>query len=177
MRRALIWLLFVAGLLGLWEAAVAAGLWSPVILPGPLAVGVYLSDAAADGTLLSATVVTLLRLVSGYAAGIAIGLPLGLLTARFRTMHDTIGVLAMGFQALPSVCWVPLALLWFGQTESAMLFIVIMGTVWSIIIATDNGVRNVPPLFTRAARTMGSRRFHTWVSVVLPASLPTSSPA
>jgi NitT/TauT family transport system permease protein len=78
----------------------------------------------------------------------------------------------MGLQALPSVCWVPLALLWFGQTESAMLFIVIMGSLWSILIATDNGVRSVPPLYTRAARTMGSRRFHTWVSVVLPASLP-----
>ena len=60
-------------------------------------------------------------------------------------------------QTLPSVCWVPLALLWFGQTESAMLFVVVMGTVWSVLIATDNGVRTVPPIYARAARTMGSR--------------------
>jgi NitT/TauT family transport system permease protein len=99
-------------------------------------------------------------------------LPLGLLTARFKFCEDTLGVLALGLQTLPSVCWVPLALLWFGQTEAAMLFVVIMGTLWSVIIATDNGVRNVPPIFARAARTMGSKRLHTWLYVILPASLP-----
>ena len=97
---------------------------------------------------------------------------LGLLTARFRLCEDTLGVLALGLQTLPSVCWVPLALLWFGQTEVAMLFVVIMGTLWSVIIATENGVRNVPPIFARAARTMGSKRLHTWLNVILPASLP-----
>ena len=79
-------------------------------------------------------------------------MPLGLLTARFKFCEDTIGVLALGLQTLPSVCWVPLALLWFGQTETSMLFVVIMGTLWSVIIATDNGVRNVPPIFARASR-------------------------
>ena len=87
-------------------------------------------------------------------------------------IEDTIGVLALGLQTLPSVCWVPLALLWFGQTETAMLFVVIMGTLWSVIIATDNGVRTVPPIYVRAARTMGSRWLHTWVKVIIPAALP-----
>jgi len=73
---------------------------------------------------------------------------------------------------LPSICWVPLAMLWFGQTEAAMLFVVIMGTVWSVLIATDNGVRNVPPIYKRAAQTMGSKWLHMWVRVILPASLP-----
>jgi hypothetical protein len=53
-----------------------------------------------------------------------------------------------------------------------MLFVVIMGTLWSVIIATDNGVRNVPPIFARAARTMGSKRLHAWLNVIPPASLP-----
>ena len=101
-----------------------------------------------------------------------LGLPLGLLTARFKFLEDTVGVLALGLQTLPSVCWVPLALLWFGQTEVAMFFVVIMGTLWSVIIATDNGVRHVPPIYVRAARTMGSKHLHTWLKVILPASLP-----
>jgi NitT/TauT family transport system permease protein len=63
-------------------------------------------------------------------------------------------------------------LLWFGQTESAMLFVVVMGTVWSVVIATDTGVRNIPPIFARAARTMGSKGLHQWVKVILPAALP-----
>jgi NitT/TauT family transport system permease protein len=53
-----------------------------------------------------------------------------------------------------------------------MFFIVLMGSLWSIVLATDNGVRHVPPIFVRAARTMGSRGLHTWIQVILPASLP-----
>ena len=97
---------------------------------------------------------------------------MGLLTARWNLFRDTIGTTALGVQTLPSVCWVPLALLWFGQTEAAMLFVVIMGTLWSVVIATDTGVRNVPPIFRRAALTMGSKRLHMWFKVILPAALP-----
>src|SRR5260370_4819211 len=53
-----------------------------------------------------------------------------------------------------------------------MLFVVVMGTLWSVIIATETGVRNVPPIYRRAALTMGSKRLHIWLKVILPASLP-----
>jgi NitT/TauT family transport system permease protein len=172
MKRFLWALLFFSALLFIWHLLVLAKIWSVVLLPDPLNVWEYLKTAAEDGTLLQASLVTMRRLLMGYAIGLAVGLPLGLLTARFKFCEDTLGVLALGLQTLPSVCWVPLALLWFGQTESAMLFVVIMGTLWSVIIATDNGVRNVPPIFARAARTMGSKRLHTWLYVILPASLP-----
>ena len=112
------------------------------------------------------------RLLIGYLIGLMMGLPLGLLTARWKLFGDTIGTLALGLQTLPSVCWVPLALLWFGQTEAAMLFVVVMGTLWSVIIATETGVRNVPPIYRRAALTMGSKRLHMWFKVILPAALP-----
>jgi len=172
MKRFIMSALFFIALLVIWHLLVLAKVWSPVLLPDPISVLEYLRGAAADGTLLEASFVTMRRLLAGYVIGIAAGLPLGLLTARFEFCEDTIGVLALGLQTLPSVCWVPLALLWFGQTETAMLFVVVMGTLWSVIIATDNGVRNVPPIFARAARTMGSKGLHTWLNVILPASLP-----
>jgi NitT/TauT family transport system permease protein len=102
----------------------------------------------------------------------AIGLPLGLLSSKSEFVEDTLGVLALGLQTLPSVCWIPLALLWFGQNEGAMLFVVIMGTIWSVVIATDTGARTISPIYARAARTMGSEGFHRWTRVILPASLP-----
>src|SRR5258705_8114630 len=157
MKRAAIPTAFFVLLIVLWELIARTGWYSPVLMPSPLQVGEYLWQSARDGTLWSATVVTMRRLFVGYLIGILFGVPLGLLTARLKIFQDTIGLLALGVQTLPSVCWVPLALLWFGQTETAMLFIVIMGTLWSVIIATDNGVRNVPPIFARAARTMGSK--------------------
>ena len=172
MRRALLATLFFLVLIAVWHFLVKAGVYSPVLLPSPQSVGEYLLAAARDGTLLQATGVTVRRLLIGYFIGILIGLPLGLFTSAFKFVEDTIGVMALGLQTLPSVCWIPLALLWFGQTESAMLFVVIMGTVWSVVIATDTGVRNIPPIFARAARTMGSRGLHKWTRVILPASLP-----
>lgn len=172
MKRLLKASLFFALLVVAWEAVCRAHIWSPVLLPSPSSVGRYLWEAASDGTLASATLVTLRRLMYGYLFGLILGLPLGLLTARFKVLNDTLGLVALGFQTLPSVCWVPPALLWFGQTEAAMFFVVVMGTLWSVIIATDNGVRNVPPIYARAARTMGSRGLHTWLRVMLPAALP-----
>lgn len=171
-RRILVVVAFFAGLLLLWQGAVASGLWSRMILPPPSDVGRFLLAAAADGTLLEASLVTGWRLLAGYAIGLAIGLPLGLLLSASQAMRDTVGAVALGLQTLPSVCWVPLALLWFGQTETAMLFIVVMGTLWSVAIATEHGARAIPPIYARVARTMGSRGLHTWVRVIVPASLP-----
>jgi NitT/TauT family transport system permease protein len=172
MKRLFLSVLFFAGLLLLWEAAVQLHLWSPVLLPAPVKVVEYLKTAVADGTLWQATVITVKRLLIGYVIGLIGGVPLGLLTARWNLLHDTIGTMALGLTTLPSVCWVPLALLWFGQSEAAMLFVVVMGTLWSVVIATDTGVRHVPPIYRRAALTMGSKGFHIWLTVILPAALP-----
>ena len=172
MKRFLYALSFFILLAVAWHMAVRAGFWSPVLLPAPESVASYLWSSILDGTLEQATLVTIRRLLVGYCIGLLVGLPLGLLTARFKICEDTIGVVALGLQTLPSVCWVPLTLLWFGQTENAMLFVVVMGSLWSVVIATDNGVRHVPPIYARAARTMGSKGFHIWYAVILPASLP-----
>lgn len=172
MKRALHVVLFFGGLIALWWLAVASGRWSPVILPSPTSVAAYLSSATIDGSLLEATGVTLRRLLVGYIFGLAIGLPVGLFMSKSQIADDTVGSLALGLQTLPSVCWVPLALIWFGQTETAMLFVVVMGSVWSVIIATAQGARMIPPIFVRAARTMGSEGWHQWTRVILPASLP-----
>jgi NitT/TauT family transport system permease protein len=172
MKRLALAILFFGLLITLWEWAFRARIWSPVLLPAPEQVAQYLKNAAEDGTLFHATIITMRRLLTGYLIGIIGGLPLGLLTARWTIFHDTIGTMALGLQTLPSVCWVPLALLWFGQSEAAMLFVVVMGTLWSVVIATDTGVRNVPPIYRRAALTMGSKRLHMWFKVILPAALP-----
>jgi len=171
-RRAVTSVVFFGALVWLWHYLVQRGTLNSLIIPDPASVWEYLVGAVKDHTLLDASLVTMRRLLIGYGISIVLGIPLGLLNARFKVCQDTIGVLALGLQTLPSVCWVPLALLWFGQTESAMLFVVIMGSLWSMVIATDTGVRNVPPIFSRAARTMGSSPVHTLVFVMLPASLP-----
>jgi NitT/TauT family transport system permease protein len=156
MRRWLVRLGFLAGLVLVWHALASARLWSPVLLPSPTSVLAWTVEAARDGTLATATFVTLRRLVVGFAVGVAIGLPVGLLSARWRTFDDTVGLLARGAQSLPSVCWAPIAILWFTRADMAMGFVVVMGTVGSIAIAAADGVRAVPPS-TSASRARWAR--------------------
>lgn len=172
MRRTITTVLFFVILIVAWYLLSRAGLWSPYVLPDPVSVWEYLVDLAQSGELITAVWITLKRLLIGYAIGLLIGIPIGMLAARYTVINDTIGVLALGLQALPSVCWVPLACIWFGQTEAALLFVVIMGTLWSVILSTQTGMSNVSPIFMRAARTMGSGPLRTLMLVTLPASAP-----
>lgn len=173
LQRFLVAGLFFVVLVVAWQLIVQnLSFRTQLLSPPPSKIWAYLKSVLQNGDLLKALVVTTRRLFIGYLVGVLLGLPLGVLTARYRWAEDTIGVIGLGLQTLPSVCWVPLALLWFGQTEVAMLFVVVMGTLWSVQIAVDNGVRNVPPIYRRAALTMGSKGFHTWWHVILPASLP-----
>ena len=172
MKLKLLPILFFLSLVIIWEVLMQSGIWSHDLLPAPSEVVTYLIKALMDGTLIEASYVTLKRLAEGYIAGILIGIPIGLLNAKYEFFENTIGVIALGLQTLPSICWAPLAIIWFGQTETAMFFIVFMGSVWSIALATDTGVRNVPPIYINAARTLGSKGLHTWVHVIIPAALP-----
>ena len=150
MRRLAARAAFVGLALGAWQVASSLAT-SRVLLPPPADELAGVGRAAADGTLAASALVTLRRLAVGYLLGLAVGLPLGVLCARWRIAEDTVGLAAVGVQSLPSVCWAPLAMLWFGANERAMLFIVLMGTVGSIVLATAHGIRSVPSIYARAA--------------------------
>lgn len=162
----------ILSLVLIWYLLFVAKIWAPYVLPSPFSVFDYLGENFLNGVLPNAIWVTLRRLLVGYAIGLLIGVPLGVFCARSKIFRDSLGLLALGLQALPSVCWVPLAILWFGQSEEAMLFVVLMGTVWSLVISTQHGVMSIPPIYIRAAKTMGSKGFHTWCKVIMPAAFP-----
>jgi NitT/TauT family transport system permease protein len=172
MKRFLTSFLFFLFLVVAWEISVRRGFWGSPLFPSPMDIGKYLVQAISSGELLEASWVTAKRLLLGYFVSLLFGLPLGLMNSRSKFLQDTLGVVALGLQTLPSVCWAPMALIAFGQNEFSMFFIVLMGSMWSIMLATSEGVQNVSPIFARAARTMGSSGFHTWYAVLLPASLP-----
>jgi NitT/TauT family transport system permease protein len=119
-------------------------------------------------------VLSIWRLLRGYFIATVIGFPLGLLVARSPLAEKTIGWLAVAIQSLPSICWIPLALLWFGRTgETApILFVTIMGSLFATVVTVADGLRNVPPLYARAGRTLGASGPRLYFSVLLPAALP-----
>jgi NitT/TauT family transport system permease protein len=92
--------------------------------------------------------------------------------ARSALVKAGLRPVVLGLQALPSICWMPLAILWFGLSEVAILFVVVMGSLLAVAIATEDAVSGVDPVLLRAAGTLGIRgpRFH--LGVLLPAALP-----
>jgi NitT/TauT family transport system permease protein len=135
-------------------------------------VSASLARVAADGRLLSAVARSLERLVQGYALSVAAGIPLGVAMARSRGLATVLRPAVLGLQALPSICWLPLAILWFGLSEAAILFVVVMGSLLSVAIATEDAVAGVDPVLLRAAGTLGIRGLRFHAGVLLPAALP-----
>jgi NitT/TauT family transport system permease protein len=155
-----------------WELLSRFGPWPPWLLPGPLAVADRLGLLVADGRLADAIARSLARLGQGYVLSVGLGVPLGLLLARSALARSAIRPVVTGLQALPSICWLPLAMLWFGLSERAIVFVVVMGSLLAVAIATEDAVSGVDPVLLRAASTLGIRgaRFHA--GVLLPAALP-----
>jgi NitT/TauT family transport system permease protein len=165
-------LLFFVVLLSAWELAYRLHLWPSYIFPAPSEVLDTLVHGLTRRNFMIGIWGSLRRLLTGYALALTAGLLLGLLMGQLRWLKETLGLLVLGLQTLPSICWLPLAILWFGLNERAILFVVVMGAVLSIAQATEDGVRNTPPLYLRAARNLGARGWRLYVSVILPAALP-----
>ena len=165
-------LIFYA-LLGLiWEAVSKSGIWPSYLVPPPQEVAKAIFWGVHDGSFLIAMNASIQRIAIGYLISLVSGIGLGLLVGRFKILEETVGSLIVGLQVLPSICWLPLAILWFGLSEAAIQFVVIMGAFLSIAIATDSGIRNIPPIYVRAAKTMGVRGIDLYTRVILPAALP-----
>jgi len=165
-------IVFFALILLAWQSLAWLGLWAPYIFPAPLEVAQTLARGFQNGTFVIGIITSMQRLLIGFAISAVIGLGLGLALGRIRVLDETLGSLVLGLQALPSICWLPLALLWFGLSETAMLFIVVMGALLSITLSTEDGVKNTPPLYLRAARNLGARGWKMYALVILPAALP-----
>ncbi|HZD79123.1 MAG TPA: ABC transporter permease [Actinomycetota bacterium] len=167
----------IGGLLLVWWLAYRSGLFNPAELPSPGQVITAFGDTffkphPPRESILAATQASLIRLCVGLAMGITVGTSIGLSMAVSSSVQRSVGSLMSGLQALPSISWLPLAILWFGLTERAILFVVIIASIPAVAIAAASSIRLVPPLFVRAGRTMGARGWTLYRRVVLPAAVP-----
>lgn len=156
-----------------WQAVVWSGWKEDWVLPGPDQVVPALFDMLGTAKFWRAVGITMRRAVGGYALALVIGSVLGIAVARSRLLRSAVGSLITGLQTMPSIAWFPLAILLFGLTERAIMFVVVLGAAPSIANGLIAGVDHVPPLMVRAGRMIGAKGINLYRHVVLPAALPT----
>jgi NitT/TauT family transport system permease protein len=156
--------------IGAWQVLVWTG-WKPqFVIPSPFTVLRHFPKDAGD--LMRAVVVTMRRAAIGFSISIVIGGLIGLAVARVKVLRAGIGSMITGLQTMPSVAWVPLAIVLFQLSEGAILFVVILGAAPSIANGIIDGIDNVSPVLLRAGRVLGARGFSSMRYVVIPAALP-----
>jgi len=125
-----------------------------------------------NGQITSAVIKSLSRILIGFSIAITLGVILGYLIWRYKFVEDTLGFVVTALQSIPSIVWFPLAIIWFGLNDFAILFIVTIGATWTMTISASSGFKNVPTLYQRVAKTLGSSGFHFIRTVIVPASIP-----
>ncbi|MBI4479298.1 MAG: ABC transporter permease [Acidobacteria bacterium] len=172
MKKAAEQVVFYICLLLVWQVIVALRVWPPYLLPSPWMVLEALWYGFADRTFIVGLAISMRRIALGYSASVLLGVALGFLIATSGFLERTVGKLVLGLQSLPSICWLPLAVLWFGLSENAILFVVLMGSVLAVAINTEIGVRHVPRIYLLAGKNMGAHGMAMFTHILLPASMP-----
>lgn len=161
----------IALVLGIWQLVVMAELRPPWVLPGP---GQVIPRLVEDlgGSLPAALATTLRRATVGYVLALGVGLVLGLAIVRWTLLRSAVASLITGLQTMPSIAWFPFAILLFGLSEAAIMFVIILGAAPSVANGLINGVDHIPRQLLRAGRVLGARGVDWYRLIVLPASLP-----
>ncbi|MED1442752.1 ABC transporter permease [Aeribacillus composti] len=165
-------IIFFAALLGVWEAIVKLLGIKPVVFPAPSNIFQALWKGFADLTLVYDLLASFERLIIGLAIALLLGTLLGVILAGSKTIDDTVGSLILALQSVPSIVWLPLAIIWFGLNEKAIIFIVVLGGTLVMTLNMRTGIKSVPPIYIKAARTMDYNGFSLFAKVIFPAAIP-----
>lgn len=167
----------VVVLIIIWQFYVSLGLKRRDQVPGPMDVLEQFATLWAEGSLQEAVWTSLQRGLLGFLISVAIATPVGLLLAQVAPLRRAFGPLISGLQVLPSVAWVPAAIIWFGLTDATVYFVVFMGAIPSIINGLISGVDQIPPQYRSVGTVLGASRLQMAVQIILPRHFPATSAA
>ena len=161
-----------AAFLLVWQLVWASAITDEYKVPAPIEVWHAFAKTVEDGSVCSILWTSISRAFIGFTVGLVIATPLGLLVAKVRPVRAAIGPLLSGLQSLPSVAWVPAAVLWFGLTDATIYFVVLAGSIPSIANGLVAGIDQIPPILPRVGQVLGARGLTSARHILLPAALP-----
>jgi NitT/TauT family transport system permease protein len=165
-------LIFYLLMLAAWQILYSAQIIPDYLFPSPLQVAQRLWELASDNYLWPSVKATFQRMGIGFSVSAIIGLLIGLFMGMSRVVNSCLRSLFLGLQTLPTAAWVPVSLLIFGLSDNGIYFVIIMSSAPAVALATSDGILHIPPIYLRAARTLGTPGYAMPVRVILPAALP-----
>lgn len=167
------YLLAMITILAVWQAIVVLTHPSPAILPSPMLTAQTLVQLTMSGELFVHMSASLGRVMVAWLLAAAVAIPLGLIQGTYPTIERVLDPVIELFRPISPLAWIPMAILWFGISESGKVFIIFIATFFPILLNTVSGVKSVDPVLIRAGRVLGchsgARLF--W-RVILPAAMP-----
>jgi NitT/TauT family transport system permease protein/taurine transport system permease protein len=158
--------------IALWAIVAEAEVFPRVFFPGPAEVVRSFIDLTWKGILPAYLHDSAARLLVGALAGMAIGIPLGLLVGLSSRAHAVFWPVLLFFQAIGDIAWLPILLIWFGFGLTTMTFVIVYTVVFPVVLNVVLGVRSIPTDMHRAAQSLGASRARILWEVVLPGALP-----
>jgi NitT/TauT family transport system permease protein len=157
-------------IISIW--AVSVRLSGTKIFPSPVAVAKAVASLSEKSLLWRYIGDSLIRVFSGYLAAIVAGIPIGFLMGWHAPLARAVNPLIQMLRPISPLAWMPLAVIWFGVSNAAPIFLIFLASLFPIIVAAMNGVRNVPPMYLQAGRNFGLSTRQLMIRVVAPAVLP-----
>ncbi|MFC4023987.1 ABC transporter permease [Oceanobacillus longus] len=165
-------IVFLIAILGLWQLIYSLNIFADIIFPSPAKVFGALYEGFAEGDFFVALGASFRHLFSGLSLAILIGTLIGVILGKSKQADETAGMYLIALQSIPSIVWVPLAIMIFGFSELAVVSVIVLGGTFVMALNVRSAIHNVPPHFVRAARTMGVKGFGLFFRVEIPASIP-----
>ncbi|MBN8202834.1 ABC transporter permease [Bacillus sp. NTK034] len=172
MQTAIKRIIFFAAIIAFWEIGSRIELWHPLIFPSLSSVFSALVEGFQDKTLIYDLIASFKRLAVGLTISLIIGTLIGILLGKSKTADETLGAVILALQSVPSIVWLPIAIMWFGLNEKAVIFVTILGGTFVMALNMRTGIKNVSPLYIKAAQTMGANGIDLFTRVIFPASIP-----
>jgi NitT/TauT family transport system permease protein len=155
-----------------YEALARSGYFAPALLPTIPLIARALYASLADGSMIEHSAFTLYRVMFGFGLAVVVGLPLGILMARFQRIENFFLPLVSALMPIPSFALVPLFMLWFGIGNLTTVLIVFYAATFPMLFNTWSGVRSVNPIWLRAAGCMGADEHSLFWKVIIPGASP-----
>ncbi len=156
----------------IWEASSRLGWVVPYMLPPPTEILQTFIALLSSGTLMPHILSSLMRSLSGFVIGSALGIVTGMMIGWSRLFEDIADIPLQALRAVPKSALVPLIIIWLGLGEISKIFIVALPGFFMCLINTTSGVKGVDTLMIKAALSLGANNRQILREIVLPSALP-----